>query len=94
MCLCVCACSGWAQILQLDAIRDTLNKGLNTHFVQNPLLAEIFDLFIESGEGVDDPNRKAASRAQSKIKARENAESRDKNRKKKHALANPFGQDE
>lgn len=85
--------SGWSQIIQLDAIRDVIGKGLNTHFVYNETLREIFDLFIESGDGVDDPQRKAASRAQSKAKERENFEARKKNRQKKNQLANSFGED-
>jgi hypothetical protein len=83
--------SGWSQIVQLDAIRDVIGKGLNTHFVHNETIQQIFDLYIESGDGVDDPSRKASSRAQSKIKARENYEARSKSRSKKQALANSFG---
>jgi hypothetical protein len=78
--------SGWSQIKQLNSIRDVVGKGLNTHFVCNDVLREIFDLYIESGEGVDDPSRKAHSRAISAAKARENFEQRAKQRKKKQAL--------
>ena len=39
--------SGWAHILQLDAIRDVVGKGLNSHFVHNETIQEIFDLFSE-----------------------------------------------
>lgn len=85
---------GWRHALQLQAMRALLGKGLNTHFVHNETLTEIFDLAIESGDGVDDPARKAASRAQSHAKERANFETRNKNRKKKHALANSFGEEE
>lgn len=85
--------SGWVHIKQLQAIREVLGKGLNVHFVHNELIAEIFDLFIEAGEGVDDPGRKAASRAQSKAKALENFHSREKQRKKKSAMTNPHAED-
>ena len=68
--------SGWSQVKQLAAVRDVLAKGLNTHFVHNETLAEMFDLLIESGDGVDDPRRKAASRAQSQAKALENFQHR------------------
>ena len=85
--------SGWVSIKQLQAIREVLGKGLNVHFVHNELIAQIFDLFIEAGEGVDDPGRKAQSRAQSKAKALENFHSREKQRKKKSAMTNPHADD-
>ena len=85
--------SGWAHIKQLNAVRDVLGKGLNVHFGQNETLRDIFDLYIEAGDGVDDPNRKAASRAQSKAKALENFHAREKQRKKKVALTNPHAED-
>lgn len=57
------------------------------HLSCNPLLIEIFDLYIEtSGDGIDDPNIKAAARARSKQKAREDYHSRNKQRKKKTAF--------
>ncbi len=61
--------------------------------VHNGTVRDVFDLYIESGDGVDDPNRKAASRAQSKQKALEDFKSREKGRKKKAALANVHGED-
>lgn len=77
---------GWRSLLQLDVIRDVLAKGLNCHFVHNPLLQDVFELTIESGDGVDDPARKEVARAQSKAKERRNFEDRDRSRRKKMAL--------
>jgi len=62
--------------------------------VHNGTVRDVFDLYIESGDGVDDPNRKMASRAQSHAKALENFKSREKGRKKKAALANVHGEEE
>jgi hypothetical protein len=79
---------GWSSIIQLEAMRDIIGKGLNMHFAHNATLAEIFDLYIETGAGVDDPLRKAASRAISKSKAKTEFHSRET------AASDPHAEDE
>ncbi|KAJ3362297.1 Interferon- developmental regulator 1 [Kappamyces sp. JEL0680] len=34
---------GWNQIRQLDALRDAIGEGLNVHFLENPVVQEMFE---------------------------------------------------
>jgi hypothetical protein len=80
--------SGWATILQLNAVRRILAEGLQLHFRRNDLLCEIFEVTPSSMDD-EQPTDKASKRESQdvyKAKARENFQHIQKQRTKKNAF--------